>query len=260
MHQAIHKSDIELQSKTASGTLFVELAENKNLLQSSLTKLEEWSETSNISLNRTKTKEFIIRKNRMDIETDTIHYTDNSEVSKATSCERVLGIWIDNKLNFSEHVARLVKKITPRLYWLKSLKSAGVDEETLILLYTTHLRSAISYAAAAWYPHTNTTARHKLERLQKLALKRINSTLTYELALKKFNIEKLTDFLCRLQCAHFENLLNCDHPLHHLIPPLCGAQSGRNTRQSEQMCITYNTLLRKNSFIVNSAALYNNDM
>jgi hypothetical protein len=191
----VSKIDIESQlSSTVDGVHHIVLAENRNYLQISLKNLEKWSTKCNMQLNENKTKELILIKKRH-VHLDNLLFGNNVKVPKANSSERVLGVHIDEHLTFSDHVNKIVSTVTPRLYWLKKLKSVGIDELSLILIYKTHHRSVIAYAAPAWFPHTGEVSRDKLEKLQKSALKRINSNKSYEEALAYYNLPTMRSFL-----------------------------------------------------------------
>ncbi len=145
--------------------------------------------------------------------------------------------------------------VTPRLYWLKKLKSVGIDELSLIIIYKTHHRSVIAYAAPAWFPHTGEVSRDKLEKLQKSALKRIDSNKSYEEALAYYNLPTIRSFLKKIQMTHFSKLFAINHPLHHLLPPLTA--HGKTTRQKNHLYVgRWKSEKRRKSFIIDSSSVF----
>ena len=70
---------------------------------------------------------------------------DNIEIERVNSA-RILGIMIQNDMNWCEHVTKIVKKAGKRLYMLRLLKQANADTKTLSTVYTTVIRPVLEYA------------------------------------------------------------------------------------------------------------------
>lgn len=58
-------------------------------------------------------------------------------------------MFIDNKLSFNKHVDFLVTKCSSRLFLMRNLKTVGLDEQGLLTVYLTNIRSVLCYAAQA---------------------------------------------------------------------------------------------------------------
>eukprot|EP00919_Chromeraceae_sp_WS-2016_P028036 GHVR01066362.1.p1 GENE.GHVR01066362.1~~GHVR01066362.1.p1 ORF type:complete len:107 (+),score=2.13 GHVR01066362.1:36-323(+) len=78
---------------------------------------------------------------------------------------------MDKHLTFTKHVNQVIAKGNSRLYGITQYKRNGLNQQGLLKLYTTNVRSVITYAAPAWFPLLSETNVAKLERVQKLALK-----------------------------------------------------------------------------------------
>ena len=74
---------------------------------------------------------------------------DNIEVERDNSA-RILGVMIQNNMNWCEHVTKIVKKAGKRLYMLGLLKRANDDTKTLSTVYTTVIRPVLEYACQVW--------------------------------------------------------------------------------------------------------------
>ena len=61
---------------------------------------------------------------------------DNIEVERVNSAE-ILGVTIQNNMNWWEHVTKIVKKAGKRLYMLRLLKRANADTKALSTVYIT---------------------------------------------------------------------------------------------------------------------------
>ena len=61
-----------------------------------------------------------------------------------------LGVFIDNKLNFNNHIDYLVSKTYSGLLLMRQLKVQGLITEGLEMFYTSNVRSILLYVAPAW--------------------------------------------------------------------------------------------------------------
>ena len=73
----------------------------------------------------------------------------NIVVSK---CEKVLGIYIDEKLSFKEHVYECVNKAS-RMCSLVINNVKNVDNSVLIKLFKCFIRSLLDFASIVYSPH-----------------------------------------------------------------------------------------------------------
>ena len=67
-------------------------------------------------------------------------------------CVKLLGIFIDSKLMFSEHVERLLGVCNQRLYLLSQLRKQGLSDECVAVVYDAAaiVLSKVLYALSAW--------------------------------------------------------------------------------------------------------------
>ena len=86
---------------------------------------------------------------------------------------RFLGVTIDSGLRFEKHLKNVIEKAKKRIKILRCLagKDWGQNLETQKALYATYIRSALEYAAPAWYPWLGETARRRLETIQNECLR-----------------------------------------------------------------------------------------
>ena len=90
----------------ASGTNIDELCKNIN---SELEKLNEWFITNKLSLNVSKTS-YMLFSNRSDCNFDYNIYINTFKIDRVFSC-KFLGVVIDSKLNWKEHISRVITKL-----------------------------------------------------------------------------------------------------------------------------------------------------
>jgi hypothetical protein len=89
----------------------------------------------------------------------------NAEIG-LSNFTKFLGVTLDNKLNYNEHITNITKEATA------SACSWGLSPRTCRWMYTAVIRPILSYSACIWIRtiHTKTNIK-KLERFQALALR-----------------------------------------------------------------------------------------
>ena len=65
-------------------------------------------------------------------------------------CAKLLGIFIDSKLLFSEHVEHLLGVCNQRLYLLSQLRKWSLSDECVAVVYDAIVLSKVLYALSAW--------------------------------------------------------------------------------------------------------------
>ena len=85
------------------------------------------------------------------------------------SSAKLLGIYIDDKLNFKDHFHNMHSKITRAVYSLRIMKHI-LDKRHLTLLYNSYLKSNLEYGSALFTTASKTTIK-PIEILQKKAVR-----------------------------------------------------------------------------------------
>ena len=126
--------------------------DDAKLLQEDLDRLVSWSETWKLNLNPTKCQSFRItlRKHIVPAEYKIRNVTLN-HVEKI----RDLGVWLDSKLTFSDHVDFIVAKANMMLGLLiRSLQTGRVggqfQTEPILAAYFGNIRSILEYGCVIW--------------------------------------------------------------------------------------------------------------
>ena len=115
---------------------------------------------------------------------------DNIEVERVNSAE-ILGVMIQNNMNWWEHVTKIVKKAGKRLYMLRLLKRANANTKALSTVYITVIRPVLEYACQVWHFNIPEYLSDDIERVQKRALRIILPELCYADAREFINIPLL---------------------------------------------------------------------
>ena len=115
---------------------------------------------------------------------------------------KLLGVLIDNNLNFDEHVKALCKKASSQLKVLFRFKSmiGAHEKETM---YRTFIMSNFNFCPVVWNFCSKSSAR-KIEKIQERALRYMtgNLTMTYEQLLQHTGYKAM--HLQRLKCIAIE--------------------------------------------------------
>ena len=90
---------------------------------------------------------------------------------ESTSSIKVLGVNIDSKLNFNDHVCDMCTKAGRQLNVLQRLKSS-LDYNSRMVLYKSFIISNFNYCPVVWL-FTSKSSLSKLENVQKRALRSV---------------------------------------------------------------------------------------
>ena len=187
-------------------------------LQNILDRLQTWTETNNVTINHNKTVVMHISKSKTEVPPPQVTVGPNQlQVVKAT---KLLGVTLDDSLNWKQHIASMIKSATYRLYMLRRLKSLGTPPQELGSIYNTFILPRLTYASPAWSSSLNTTQRLQMERVQKRACRIIlgASYTSYDQALCTLNIPTLAQRYQDILQQFGRKLLQ--NPRHrNMLPP-----------------------------------------
>lgn len=86
---------------------------------------------------------------------------------------RDLGVWLDSKLLFSEHINHITKKAYRNLGFLIRSCKPFKNIHSLKVVYYAYCRSILEYASSVWSPQYQTYI-NRIEKIQKLFIKHLN--------------------------------------------------------------------------------------
>ena len=146
-------------------------------LQAAADEVLGWTVANNMQLNVDKTKELILC-------TATSGHTlpplslQGQPVGRV-NCFKILGITVNDKLTWKDHITNIVLKASKRLYLLCMLKRAGLSSNELLTIYTAMIRSVLEYGCEIWHPGLTKESGDELEHVQKRALRIALPNLSY---------------------------------------------------------------------------------
>jgi len=144
-----------------------------------LNEILNWFTKKGIKLNVSKTKHLRITFKNVNLK----KYTINNVEIETVDRHKHLGVIIDNKLSFNEHIESLVNKALQKLSMLKRLCSSA-DSKTFLRLYKTYILPILENCNLAYY--TNITNSNRLESVQK----KVSSFICRKLGYYELNYEE----------------------------------------------------------------------
>ena len=168
--------------------IFLELStpDDTEVLQTDLRSLESWTDIWQLKFNDSKCK--VIHMGRTNPETE---YTMNNVTLEKSTCEKDLGVRVDQKLTFSEHTQKTVNKANSKLGIIRR-SYTYLDSEVVHKLYTALVRPTLEYGIVAWSPVFKKDA-DAIERVQRRATKLVPKIkmLSYPDRLRKLKLPSL---------------------------------------------------------------------
>jgi ribonuclease P/MRP protein subunit RPP40 len=159
-------------------------------MQADLNSLDQWSSTWQLKFNAGKCKVMHLgsKNQQVDYSMKDNGVNMNLEVSVL---EKDLGVWVDNKLKFTEHIDKAIVKGN-QLLGLIYRTIVYRDGPLMKRLCTALVRPHLEYANAVWHPRYKKDS-DNLERVQHRATRMVPgmSNIPYEERLRKLDLPSL---------------------------------------------------------------------
>ena len=125
---------------------------------------------------------------------------------------KLLGITIDNKLSFDEHISKLCKKASLKLPALSRVSSYLITDKLKVILKA-FIESQFGYCPLIWMFHSR-ALNHRINRIHERALKLVykNPTLTFEELLVKDNSFTIHDRNLQRLATEMYKIINENSP------------------------------------------------
>lgn len=188
-----------------------------SLLNITASDIQNFSIEHNMKLNPPKCKEMLINfMHNPNFILRPIIVGNN--VIERVSSYKILGVFVDSDLKWNSHIDYIYKKACKKLYSLRVLRRAGVDQVSILNVYISTVRPVLEYAVPVWQSIPGFLS-DKIESIQKRALRIIFPTAEkYTEALKLAHLDTLADRRNNLCVKYMDKMKRKDHPLHSLLP------------------------------------------
>jgi hypothetical protein len=229
---------------------------DRSILQEDLDKLYEWSK---VWLMRIHPEKLFGMEIGADREVPEYEYTVGPMMVRTSKQERDIGIEIDDKLTFANHIDTQVKKANSKAGWLRRTFQF-LTPKVFRPLYMQIVRNNLEYAVPVWSPYQKTLI-DKIESVQERATKMLPGmkNKTYEERLKILKLPTLKYRRIRGDMINAYKILNGFHrrqicPNMKMTIDITG-RPGRNSLALYQD--RSNTNIRKHSFVQRIVAIWN---
>jgi hypothetical protein len=125
--------------------------EAENFANIEISKIAKWAADNKIKFNEQKSKVMLITRRKRREKTDVTIYLNNSPLEQVNSI-KYLGVILDSKLNFRQHLISTSKKSTTLIHTLsRSAKlNWGLQQGALNTIYKGAILPLLTYAAPVW--------------------------------------------------------------------------------------------------------------
>jgi hypothetical protein len=133
----------------------------------------KWCNDHNLLLNVKKTKEVIFDFR--------IHQDHHKQLTIAgshvdiTNSYKYLGTILDDKRSWSLNTNAIYSKCQQRVYFLRLLRSFGIDNTILNMFYSSVIQSVVSFNIIIWWASARKSQQRTLNRIRKTAIKLFRS-------------------------------------------------------------------------------------
>jgi len=192
--------------KFADDVDMVGAVDHYDLIPGEIQHVEAWAGRNNLVLNKSKTKEIIIRKPRMKQPPP----SPTPGITRVSSL-KILGVTFQDNLSMQQHVDGLIVEASNMLYAMNILRSHGMPQAQLYEVFRSKILSKFLYAAPSWWGFAN-----------QRDIDRINGFLKRS---KRQKFYPDSDPLFEELCARADDNLfaeitrNNEHELHRFLPP-----------------------------------------
>ncbi|TWW54377.1 hypothetical protein D4764_0184940 [Takifugu flavidus] len=154
---------------------------------------------------------------------------------------KYLGLWLDNRLDWTSNTRQLYKKTQSRMYFLRRLRSFNICRKLLWMFYQSVVASVLSYAVVCWGGSATKADLSRLEKLIRWASSVVGMKLKpLATVAERRTIDKLRSIMD-----------NVHHPLHTVI------HSQRSLISQRLRLPKFRTNRLGNSFIPRAIRLFN---
>ena len=119
-------------------------------LNNALKDLCTWFKSNKLSLNTNKTFYMIFHRSRIKCDTDsTLDIIMDNSILRKTSSLKYLGVIVDQKLNWIEHISYVKNKISKGIGIMYKARR-HLDKKSLLSLYYSYIYPYLTYCIEVW--------------------------------------------------------------------------------------------------------------
>ena len=185
----------------------------ENYLQEDLGNILKWCECNNMNINIQKTNSMLIGSKRKLAGKDMQIKICNMALTPS-NCQKVLGIYIDKTLSWTEQVKKVSSKLSTSIALLRKMKKY-LPKDARIVFYNSYILPILDYAAVVWGNGLTKQQVHQITKLQKKALKIMLDKPMLTESLSLFKEAKVLPFEQRIK---YHTTVLVYKALHNMTP------------------------------------------
>lgn len=222
----------------------VSLAEGNDLdviwdrTRKTINTIMNWCQTKDLSISALKTKIVMFTWNKKWSLRPIV--VGNTTIGLSTSA-KFLGVTLDSKLNFNEHITNITNKATASLMQCRRAVGPtwGLTPKTCSWIYKAIIRPILTYSCSVWIRSTLTNMNAtKLRRVQALALRIMTGAMPSTPFISLNQLTNTTDIIYHLQgesAKGSERLRAYGNLSRERLPPIKGTIKAHTTINNEFM-------------------------
>ncbi|XP_068739340.1 uncharacterized protein [Montipora capricornis] len=218
MLNELHVFGTDLWKYVDDTTISATISKNQaSHIRAAVDTLASHATVDELQLNETKCKELLINLNTKNPTSFDPVVVNGMPIDLVTSA-KILGLNISNDLKWNCHIDFIIKKAKKSLYALSQLKRSGLGPRGLVQFFRTCICLITEYACPVFHDGLPVYLSNELEGVQKQAMCIIFPLCSYNEALVKSGLTKLSDRQELVDRLLKEVLPNEQNKLHELLP------------------------------------------
>ena len=227
-------------------------------LQQSLKEVSGWCSNNCMVLNPSKSQCMAVAtRQKHQLDTISLSLSLNGTAIEQVAHHRLLGVIIDNQLQWKPHIDSVCKKVSRNLFMLSKLRFI-TDTETRKLFYNAHVKSHVDYASTVWDGSSEANLK-RLNSLHRRAAKLLSSEpqLSTDQKLKRLKMLPLSRQLQFNKGVFMYNVHKQSSP-HYIKELFTLEQSSSRTRSGPVFKVPRPRIdLYKTSLLFSGSSLWN---
>ena len=223
---------------------------SSNKLNEDLSKISQWAHQWKMSFNPDVSEQAqeVIFSRKKNIGNHPAVFFNNLPINRK-STQKHLGLLLDEKLKFSEHINEKLKKVTKSINLLRKL-NLTLPRSSLLIIYKSSIRPHLDCGGIVYDQPNNSSLSEKIESLQYNAALAITGAIkgsSKEKLYQELGFESLKDRRWMRKLCYLYKVISSKRPsyLYDMLPPL--QRSQRN--QGFFHPLLCRTEIFKNSFL-----------
>lgn len=215
--------------------------------------IEQWLKKHYLLLNIKKSK-ILLFENKKFMST---LFQCNNETIETVKQFNYLGLILDSKLKWCDHVENIIRKISPYIFILRRLRKY-LDNNSLYQIYSSYIKSNITYLNCIWSKAPQSTL-NKLDIIHKKSIKIIHNYSRVHPTTMLYNERYISlNDICRYELYITAFKIINNYIKHHFILNRMIDIHSYNTRNKSNFYLTlFKTNNQRNNCLYNCLKLFN---